>query len=268
MTGIFEHNDYVSFLKHRLHLMPKQGHGQLRKIAAYLRIHPTRMSQIFTGKVDFTPEQAALLSAYLNLNENESEFFLTLVDLARAGNEELRRNLRRRLAKLKESTRDLATSLPRDKTLKNEHKAVFYSSWKYSAVRLASGISGTNSIEALSRRLQLSPSEIMPVVEFLLSVGLCVNEDGKIRMGPASTHLESHSPFISRHHSNWRLRAMNRHDVMSRRELAYTGPMVIDENAQETIRQLLVEMIQKITRTAIDAHSEKLMCLNIDWLEM
>lgn len=82
--------------------MPRRGRGELTKIAAALRVHPTFISQVFRGPRELSLEQAALLAYHLQLSEPEREFFIDLVGLSRAGNDPLKTVLKRRMTMLKE----------------------------------------------------------------------------------------------------------------------------------------------------------------------
>ncbi len=94
--GIFEYNDYKLFVRNRIREMARAGRGQYQKMALHLRVHPTLVSQIFRGVRDLTPEQASEVAVFLELSEPESQYFLTLVQISRAGNQRLRELLERR----------------------------------------------------------------------------------------------------------------------------------------------------------------------------
>ena len=265
---VFQFERYREYLQNRLELMPHRGHGQLRKMAEYLSIHPTRMSHIYRGEVELTFEQAARLCSFLGLGELESEYFLALVELERAGNEELKTIVYGRLKKLKEQSKELSKVLPQDKFLTESDQAIFYSSWKYSAVRLASDISELKSVEAISERLDISISDTQKIVDFLLKVGLCIEKDGILEMGPRRTHLSSDSPLVTKLHTNWRLKAIHRYEKMGKAELSYTAPMSLGLKEQDMIRNILIQAIEKSTKLAAESQSEGLMHLNIDWLKI
>lgn len=54
MRLIFTFHDYNSFVKSRIKSMPRQGHGEMAKIAKALRMHPTRVSHIFNADMSLT----------------------------------------------------------------------------------------------------------------------------------------------------------------------------------------------------------------------
>lgn len=106
-------------------------------------------------------------------------------------------------------------------------------------------------------------------MDFLLSAGLCVEKDGLLMPGHPMTHLEAESPFVARHHGNWRIKAMERHPVLrSSDELAYTAPMTLSEKDVAQIRKLLADLVQRTDEIVTTSPSEKLYCMNLDWFEV
>ena len=65
----------------------------------------------------------------------------------------------------------------------------------------------------IAEALAIPPQKVAEVVRFLISTGLIVEKIGRLAMGPASIHLGSDSSMISKHHTNWRMRAIQSLDV-------------------------------------------------------
>ena len=266
---IFNYLDYKTYVLERFSSMPRKGRGELGKIAKDLRMHPTRVSHIFRGDMNLTLEQACGVSHYLGLSSVESEYFLLLVNLARAGSVDLQKMLKEQAEKIRERAKSLSYRVPRDMVLSEEQKAMFYSGWHFSAIRLLTSIEGFQTVDALAEALQLPREKVRNTVDFLLSTGLCIEKNGLLFMGPKTTHLEETSPLMARHHSNWRLKAMSRHENIRPHELAYTCTVSLTKEDQIKLREMLMEVIEKFLKkvTASDP-AEKLACLTIDWLDV
>jgi plasmid maintenance system antidote protein VapI len=93
---LFNQEDYKLFVRGKVRAMASRGRGQYKKMAESLCVHPTLISQIFKGPRHLTPEQAAEVVAFLGLGEQEAEYFLTLVELNRAGSQRLKALLEKR----------------------------------------------------------------------------------------------------------------------------------------------------------------------------
>lgn len=265
---IYEFSNYKEFVLKLLKKMPKGGHGQFRKMALYLNVNSVIISQIFKGERQLTSEQALDLAEFLGLSGLETEYFVLLVQLERAGTHRLKAHFKKQLHELQEKSKDIKNRVPsQNHKLSEESKALFYSNWYYSGVRLLSSIKGFETVDTIAEELQLSRSNVKRIVTFLVDHGLCVEERGKIKMGPRLTHLEATSPLIARHHTNWRLRAIQNLEPLGKDELFYSGPMALSIEDARWVRAQIVDLIQSVVTRARDSESERLACLNIDWFD-
>lgn len=248
--------------------MPKNGRGEFHRLALHLKMHTTRISHIFRGSEDLTLEQASSLAGYFGFSALETEYFITLVGLERAGNEDLRKILQRQKNKLRDQSRQLAHRLPSDRVFSENEKAIFYSQWFYSGIRLLTSIEGQGTLDRISERFDLPRSRVKKALEFLTSTGLCVEDNGLYKMGPVKTHLEADHPMVTRLHGNWRLMGMQKHPRLSSHELAFTAPMSLCESDAPKIREILMQAIEQIIRIPANTNQpDKLSCLNIDWFD-
>jgi uncharacterized protein (TIGR02147 family) len=266
--SIFEYTEYKLFVRARIASMPKGGHGEFQRLAAELRMHPTRISHIFKGEIDLTLEQGAHLCRYWGLSQLESEYFILLLQISRAGTKELKTLLKTQADEIRSRAKKIVNRVPRDRILSESEKALFYSNWFYSGIRLFCSVSEYQTLDSISDYFGFSREQTREVLDFLVSTGLCVETDGVYSMGAKRTHLESTSLLISRHHANWRLKAIASHENLSDRELSYTLPVSISKKDQAVLRELLIQTITKF-QAAVTASEppEMVACLNIDWFE-
>lgn len=248
--------------------MPKGGRGEFRKIASHLSVHSTLISHIFRGAADLTLEQAVSLAKYLGLNDFECEYFLNLVQKARAGTPALRAVFERRLDQQREQAAQISKRISPQRVLDEKDKAMFYSEWFYSAIRLICSVPGFQDTDSIAAHFQLNKSTVSRAVEFLLETGLCKMNDGKLEHAVQTTHVPADSPLASRHHKNWRLKAMERYPYLGSSELAFTMPVTLSAADILRVRKMLLNFIQEVDRVFDKSPSEKLCCLNIDWLEV
>lgn len=267
-SRIFDYHDYKKYFLQRIEAMPRGGRGQLQKLAAHLSVHPTLVSQVFRGPKNLTPEQACKAADYLGLTERESDYLLALVEHERAGNPPLRSYWKRRLDALREEDREVANRIAPARRISDEQRAEFYSSWEYSATRLATSIERLRTIDALAERLGLPPKRVAEIAEFLVKTGLCARKNGKLETGPSRTHLPADSPIVSRHHLNWRLKAIEAHPNLRKHELAFSAPVSIGKREREKVRAILLEAIEKVSDLVSGSDPEDVCCLNIDWFDL
>lgn len=262
---IFETEDYRSFLKAWIRGLPKHGRGEVNKIAAVLGVNPTVVSQTLSGVRDFTPEQVVELTEYMGLNELESDTFTLLVSIEKAGSVKLRTRLRAKLEKLRAQSLSVSTRIREHRLLSDNERAQFYSSYLYPAVRLYCDVDGGQTLEAICARFELSRAKAQEMLTFLVGSHLCIETAGRYSMGPQVTHLEASSPFITKHHTNWRVKAIQRAEDLGRNELMYSGPMVLARADFERLREKMVGFINEVIEEVRPSKSEDVACLNLDF---
>ncbi len=238
--------------------------GLLGQIAKELGIHTTLLSHTLRGDKNLTPEQAILLAEFMNLPTTESDYFLLLVQIERAGNFKLKQKYQRDLNKIKFEAKEISRRVKSNMELSEEEKAQFYSSWLYSGIRQLTSIEGYNTPGDLSRAFNIKKEEFNRVLEFLLETGLCKERSGKIKIGPSNTHIDSKSPYVFQHHKNWRIKAFEKHNNLLPEELMYTAPFTMSNKDFESLREEVIKLIQKLISTSEKTKNERLACLNID----
>lgn len=263
--SIFEFKTYRDFLGAWLAEAKLTKSSNLTKLAEVAGVHATFLSQVLLGRKDLSLEQAALLSSHLGLTKLERENFFALVQRERAGNKELREYWTERLREIETQRNRLSERFTKHQELDVEQKAIYYSSWKYVAVRLSTDVSGGQTAAQVAANFRMSPDEAQDVLTFLASNGLCVEDNGVYRLGPAHVHVPNESPFVAKHHVNWRTRAVVGIDSRTPDELFFTAPMVISEKDFERLREQLNTSIKSIVETAKASTSENVVCLNIDF---
>lgn len=267
--NIFDFTDYRRFVADRIKSMPGRGRGQFLKIANALGMHTSSISQIFKGHKNLTLEQGASLAEYLELTELEADYFLTLIEYERSGNRSLKKIIENRIKKLKEKANQLSNRLPPSKVITEDEQTRFYSDWFYSAIRLSTDIPGFQTVDDLSRKFSLSRVLVDEVLKFLVQAGLCVETSGEFKLGSKRTHLDVTSPLVSRHHTNWRLKAIEKSSrIGTDNELQFSSPMTLSNADAKKVRKELQDYIQSIVKISFDSPSEELFCLNMDWFKV
>lgn len=265
--SVYNFSDYKEFVNTWITAQPKNGHGQLRKISATLQINSVVMSQVFRGSRELTMEQALGVAKFMGLGERERDYFLLLVQKARAGSHELKTIFEKQLQEMNVEAQKLKNRVDHQK-LTDEDRATFYSQWYYSAVRLGVSITEFSNASAIADHLKLERSTVTQVLEFLDKHKLIIEKDGKYNLGPQVTHIGSDSPLVTRHHTNWRMKGLQAMEKPAPADLYYTGPMALSKEAAVGIRKLLIELVEKSTKMAAASDSEVLKCLNIDWFDV
>src|SRR5262245_18895889 len=169
---VFDFRDYKKFVLEELKTRPKGGRGELQRIARALRVHPTMVTHVLKANLHLSQEQSLALTEYLGLNELETEYFVALVQLARAGDARTKRFCESVVGRLRDKAMNLGSRLAAKSALSEQDQALFYSSWVYAAIRLLSAVPVAQSRAAFAETLGLSSSRVNKAVDFLVSRGL------------------------------------------------------------------------------------------------
>lgn len=247
--------------------MGERGYGVKSRIASSLNISSSLVSQILKGEKTFTADQTSDLCDFLGLNEMESEYLHQLVEYDRTGSPRYREKLKRKIRQLQTQARKVGKRVPRQKELTDAQKAIFYSSWMYSGISNLTAIDGFDDAASIAEHLSLEPVIVNRVLRYLLENGLCREEKGKITYGTTSTHVDNDSPFVAKHHQNWRFQAIHQMERRRDEDLFFTGPMSLSIEAAAEVRRRLPEFIQSVMKIVGPSKSETCACLNIDWFE-
>ncbi len=262
--SVFEFADYKLFLRTHLASLPQKGRGEIGRMAAHLRVHPTLISQVLRGRKDFTPEQIQMVCSYFGFQALESDYLIQLVHQERAGTSELKKYYAKKCEELKRKSLDVASRIKEHRSLTDLERSVFYSNWIYSAIRLFTSVAEGQSLDAVAKRFALTRTQASEILSFLSAAGLCTEEAGVFKLGSQHTHLDSSSPFLNRHHSNWRLRSLHRSDHLTTEEMMFTSPFSVSTADFLKIREELVEVIRSTSKVIKHSPAEEVACMNID----
>jgi uncharacterized protein (TIGR02147 family) len=264
---VYEFSDYKKFVLTNIKLRPNRGRGQLAKIASDIGVNSSLMSQVFNGPRHLTEEQAYSVAEFFGLNSRESFFFLLLVQKERAGSVKLKKLLTEQIQNIQKDSLKLKSRIVPEKQLTPEQQAVYYSNWLFTAIHTLSSIEEYQTLFALGERLNISIVAIKKAADLLLEYGLCIEQQGKILVGPKSTYIPSDSPLVLRHHSNWRIKALEQMPGDSESNFFFTAPISLSESDFAAIRYELVKFIEQLAKQVESSKSETAACLNLDFFK-
>lgn len=263
MKSPYDFRDYKKFLKA---VLPVEGpkRGARNRLAEALNCQKGFVSQVLNGNSHFSLEHGMKICRFLHLDSQEEEYFLLLLHKERAGSKDLETFYEKKLLEIQERRSQIKDRIQIGNTLGEAQQVTYYSSWLFCAVHMCLMVPQLTSKTAISSFLGVPPRTIGKILDFFLLAGLAKQEGDRIVSGPARIHLPNHSPLISKHHTNWRVRAIDSLDCPHERDLHYTLIMSISEEAATKIREILLNAIQNIEPVIKEAEDQDVCCLNID----
>ena len=247
---------------------PQNGYGVQSKLCRVAGVFTSYMAGVLKGDKQLTPEQAVAVADFFLLSPDETEYFIELVQLERAGSDKLKKYQNAKIEKLREKLSRLQnTAQAEEKELTLEARAIFYSDWRYSAVRNASALPGMTA-QKISEFLDLKLEIVHRLAEFLLLNGLIIKEDEVFKIGPTFTRVRSSDPLVYRHHTNWRQRAIDSFAGEDADHMHVTSPLTLSAMDAKVVRDILQKSTEKLLSVVGPSASEELWCINIDWFRV
>lgn len=265
---IFTTKDYKELVNKIIKSKPNNGRGEFKKISEFLGVSSVLVSQIFKGTKDISIEQGHKLGSYFGFIDLEKRYFVALISYCRAGTFELKKFYEKELNELRDKSKLISNRVKHRNILSEKDKAIFYSDWRYSSVRLACDMDSIRKEEDLSELFNTDIDQIHIYLDFLINTGLVLVESGKLKLGPASTHISKESPFVKNHHRNWRLRSIESIDKMDNDEIMYSAPMCTSKEVFKNLNSKILKLIDEFVKDASSAKGEDVYYLNIDLRNM
>ncbi|MGZ3793506.1 MAG: TIGR02147 family protein [Bdellovibrio sp.] len=266
--NIFEQDDYKTIIKYWIRSKIENRRGAFKNLAGYLGVHATLVSQILSGTKDFSEEQLFATCEFLGIPKLESRYLWILLQIERAGSVTVKKHYVELKEQLQQQAMQITHRIEKDRVLTETEKAVFYSSWIYSAIHVATTLEKKIDFEFICTRFQIHPAKAREIINFLIEIQMIKEKEGRFYPGTTSTHLETSSPFIGKHHTNWRLKAIEASENLRDDELMYSANFSISNKDFKLLREELVQVIQRFLKIVKDSPGEDIAEFNLDFFRI
>ena len=263
MADIFSYDDYRSFLKARVK-GDKTAWGLWGKLALAAGCQATYLSQAMKGRVHLTSDHIFGIARFLKLSEPEEDYFLLLLDYAKAGTKALQEKHLTRIRRIRKDREDLAKRFQKPKLEVGEAESIYYSAWFWSALHVIITIPEFQSVDAIAKRLLLPPELVEHSLSILEQKGILKKEGRQWRLGSADLHIPKDSPMIGVHHMNWRQKAVL--DALTPRSesVHFTAVYSISRADYQHLKEKMLELIEHSRIIVGPSPEEDLICMTCD----
>ena len=267
--SVYDFTDYKQYLK-ALFNEPGVEKGSRAKLADFLSISSSQMSQVLNGTIHLTSDQGQKVCEFFGWEEDESHYLQLIILRARTSNRLACEALDRQLALISNAKRDFQTrlKLPSIKSVEPESVERFYSTWFYAAILTLLTIPdfqlGKTSVASISEKLGISELVTEQAIGFLSKAGMIALKDGRWSATEHYFHLKKGHPLLIQHHSNWRMEALRSIQFNRPSDIHYSGVVSVSKEDFENIRKLIEESIQRFTQYFQFSRPEELVGLCID----
>ncbi len=154
---IWEFDDYVSVIKRKLQ-DNSDIKGYQTLVARAGGFHASHFSIVLSGKAHLSLEQAIAVCNFWGFDYNTTEYFLTLVSLAKSGTEKLKAHFRARIKELRAQQKGAEdSSLLAVHSLLSQDDSIFlWANWQCAAISAALDLSSkARTVPWIAERLRL-----------------------------------------------------------------------------------------------------------------
>jgi uncharacterized protein (TIGR02147 family) len=263
---IFKYLDYKTWLADRLN---EEGHGAITRLAKAMECQRSYFSQVLTGHVHLTPDQAFKLGHGLLMNEVERKYLSHMVDYARANDRDYRAHLKSEMEKITSEFNRLEKSVGREKQLVDSSANFYYSAWYCSALHIATSLEGHWSAQDLAKLLNLEYDLVLNCLNELVAFGLVEKKGSHYKYKTGGHHLRLESPLLPHFHSMWRTKAITQFAERKKQPgLNFTVIQSISESDFESFKEELRSIIRKFSKMAEPSDPEVVINFNIDFCKI
>src|SRR3990167_6287563 len=110
MSTVFEYTSYKDYLRHLL-LERSEVRGYQSQLSKAAGCQASYLSQALKTKVELTPDHAVGIGSFMQMNETELDYFLSLVLYSRATLSALKELLAKKLEQMRQAQKNLSQRL-------------------------------------------------------------------------------------------------------------------------------------------------------------
>lgn len=243
-----------------------QGRGESLKLAQFLNVKPSLVSTILNTDRHFSIEQIYDLSEYLNLNEIETDYFISLATIEKAGTVKLKEYWTNQRNKIAENAKKLKTRMHFENELTEEQKLTYLSDPIYSFIRVLSTLKHGVDLDLINHLSGRSVEDIQKALNFLINNNLIKKKNNKLFSSEKLIYFDRESPHFLRHHLNWRVNQLVRMSNLNNFDLNLNFPCTLDKESFEKSREILVTAFKQIVELVKDAEPNEMAVLTIDFI--
>ncbi len=245
---IYHYRDYKKYLNDLIDSYPNGGRGVKKTLGEAINCQSAFITHVLSGSNHFSPEQTVACSQFFGLTSDETEFLLLMVNQNRAGTEVLRKFYDKLIKQRVKTNHQLKDRLNIKSEFSNEDLAIYYSSWKYSAVHTLISIPEFQTSQQVAKRLRLSNKTVNSILEFLCTMGILDKKQNGLYQVINELHLDLNSPFTIQHHTSWRIQTIERYNQKKEESIHYSL-------AFSCSKKDMLELKKKIHQCIVDCNA-------------
>jgi uncharacterized protein (TIGR02147 family) len=267
LHSIYDCKNYQDYLGYAL---PTTGEerGIRSRLALYLDCRVSHLTQVIQKQNHLSYEMAYKIAEFLKLSEDETHFFLLLVSKSRSGNVKLEKYYHKQIDEILKTRSKIKERLQISDELTKDQVMHYYSSWYFSAIHILCSLPDVNTIHDLQKRLRLDYEQLNEAVEFLIDAGILQNTKEGLNTTNRRIHLDAKSKMISKHHTNWRVKAIDELSLPKEESLHFSSVYSFSKEDFIKIREIILKTLSASESLIKDSPEEMVATLCVDFFQV
>ena len=263
ISEIYSHEDYRGYLESRL---DAAGRGSRLRLASFIECQPSFISQVLSGKNELSLEHAHKMNHFFNHSNEESQYFIDMVLLSKAGTFDLQKFLREQMRNIREQQLQIHKVVEK-RELHKDDLLYYYSNWLCVSVHMLASIEKYQDPKALQAKLGAGEAEFLETVNFLTRTGLVQFRDGRIEPGESHIHLKKTSPYAQSASTLTRLKILEKLRLSDPRAVNFTSNFTISRKSYDALKKSILEFVVKLDEHIQADEPEEFCTLVLDLVE-
>ncbi len=247
-------------------------HGAKNKLAKIIQCHPTYVAQILRGIVLMSQEQALLFCKEFDFNDQQTDFFLILLNIERAGTLALKNYYETKKNQLESKLGEVGRSLKASQ-LDEQFEEEFFSNWDFQSIYAALTLYGLKrSFKKITESLGIATDRANYILAKLQEFKMVTEINGKWTVNNTKIHFNGKNPEArQKFHLAWRLKALEKNFVSSAKDkdnFNFSSIITLNKTYHEKLIMMLKKLIQDFSQDIDAIETDSISVLNIDFFQI
>jgi hypothetical protein len=213
-------------------------------------------------------DHAAGLCRFWKLNDDDTDYFLNLVSLARAGSRGLKQLLEKRIERARKRAEHIASRIEHATLLPIDHLVSYYSSWYMAAIHVLLSIPEYRTANGIAERLHLPHDLVETCLQTLSSMRLIEPRAGGWAVLQGDLFLQEGSPLVKTYHTAWRHKAITNLEKSHPDALHYTTVYAMSRSDIDKLREKILRLIEEGRQLMKPSPEEDMVCFACDFFRV
>ena len=265
-VSLFGESDYRVYIEKKLKT-DEFGRGSKAKLAEALGCQPSFISQVLKEKNSFSLEQGYKLNEFFKHSELEIDYFMTLLELGRAGSHELKTYYEDKRTELQKKA-ELVENRIKYNELSELDTLAYFSNWNHVLIRQLLNIPKYSSRKKIQEKLKIDEDELEKCINFLTEKKLILKNKDHFTIGPQKLHVKKGSPVAQFANSQARIQCLKRLDVKDKNAVNFGAQLTLSDKNFKNFKLKLSDLLAEFHKSLSDDKPEKMCSLIIDFMEV